>query len=968
MSFIKNICEIFMKMCEMEAKSNIFIDSDFYVCYNQNSNITIDNLLGGRKMKLVNGLLSSVEYGGRKFLLSDNIVIETDKGEYSLKDIEARFDGAAYVYSAQGAEFRLEYGCVKDSAFIFRKLTAVFSVQTVLKKVWIPAPDAECGFMYDTFVNASAAAFFRKGDTGLCMGFENPYCELEDGRLFFEPSLILNGGEVFECDLNFIGVYELFGEMIRPELGKTHVRANGRSHPRYRNPGEGIGLYFSEILEFNRYTAEYFDCDRKEFKFMTYDFFGNMPQHPKNDEEYKLYLEHIDAVCEMGCDTLLINPLCYQTIPTEDEKSVWEFFPEDTYAGDIFKYAREKGLKLGVYSGSAGNEGRSDSSINNYADIPAWKKTDVLGNVSKENCIASDEFVDWFIKVQINTIKKYGLDVWVWDPGPGNGFFCYSADHGHLPGKGDYKGFRNTLRIMKALKDACPGLYFQGFHGNKEFGLWGFKYIDQHEAFWENDVYVFNPMYDDISVDRVTANNIRQQSIWNYYYRFMPATLNHGIANRMVQAHWMMMFDLDYAVDFIGYEYALISALAAGGPITLMIPPRHPDAIKGYKEFYSKYIALAKDLFKYSKYTLPIGEQVGCGIDAVSKLHNNCGYIFAFNPFCQDHEFKFTVDRRSGFEDSGHRVHLLRTYPYNTYIGEYGFGDEVKTVVPGFGCIVIKVTSDREDFVCETPKPSLPRTLTSEGGVYSFEGSAAMRALLEEIQVEERAINVQEEYKRRFNRVNIAWSRPDRLWLNVACGEADPDSVIRVNGTVVDWTQDFLSHWGVSEKGVVFADITDAVRFDGNNEIELCGFSESSVYLHYPRPRRELIPDEAPAFVKQDMSAPVLDGSVTVTDVRLNSDNIMVPGELNTLTVTVNLPAEQLEGVYATNPITVSKTGFDLKRDMVLEYRDGVWTKTFNSGIRDGLIIDVEKIVVWAVTKDKRESRAYKLRFDWLLS
>ena len=73
---------------------------------------------------------------------------------------------------------------------------------------------------------------------------------------------------------------------------------------------------------------------------------------------------------------------------------------------------------------------------------------------------------------------------------------------------------------MKALKKAVPGLNYQGFHGNKEYGLWGFKYIDQHEAFWENEVYVMNPVFDDLSVDRVTADNIRQQSVWNYYFRF----------------------------------------------------------------------------------------------------------------------------------------------------------------------------------------------------------------------------------------------------------------------------------------------------------------------------------------------------------------------------------------------------------------------------------------------------------------
>ena len=70
--------------------------------------------------------------------------------------------------------------------------------------------------------------FSRCGDTGLCFGFENPYCNLEDNLLYFEPSLILKKGELFECDLNFYGAYEIYGEKIRPELNKSQIYTNGR--------------------------------------------------------------------------------------------------------------------------------------------------------------------------------------------------------------------------------------------------------------------------------------------------------------------------------------------------------------------------------------------------------------------------------------------------------------------------------------------------------------------------------------------------------------------------------------------------------------------------------------------------------------------------------------------------------------------------------------------------------------------
>ncbi len=917
-------------------------------------------------MKIRNGLIEELSYSGFTFPFTDDIFIQTKCKSYAFSKMQFTLENGVYICRTEDAEFSVRYKKVENTSFFNRSISVKFKNEAILTKISVSAPKECEGFMYDTFFNASAAAFFRCGDVGMCCGFENPYCKLSDGLLFFEPSIVLKKNELFECDLNFYGIYELQGELIRPELKKSQICVNGRYQPRYRNPSEGIPLYFSEIRRFGEYTENYFECSKKEFKFMVYDFFGNLPQRPSTEEEFNAYLEHIDACVAIGCDTILLNPLYPNKIPDASPESFWELFPENTDAKKIFDYAKSKGLKVGIYTGTAGNGIYGNSSMIPYADNSQWKKIDVCGHISSENCIADDDFVEWYIEVQKNTIKKYGLDLWSWDPGPGNGFFCHSEKHGHLPGKGQYKGFRNSLKVMAALKKAFPDLYYQGFHGNKEYGLWGFKYIDQHEAYWENEVYVMNPIFDDLSVDRATANNIRLQSTWNYYFRFMPTVLNHGISNRMIQANWMNMLELDSVFDYTGFKYALLSSIAYGGSITLTILPRKPESIKGFTEFYKRWIPFAKENFHVP--SIPFGHQVGCGIDAVSKLKDDQGYIFLFNPFPEDHEFKFALDSRIGLSDENVTYYTDMIYPHRKALGNSAYGESIRAVIPAYECVVLEISKSERESINDCVLPALPRALTadSEHG-YSFFAGNEIRKLLDKFAVSEKAIAVQQAYSEKFNRVNSCWSRPDRLWLFVKATRAEDDCFIKVNGKAVDWKQDFLAHNELNEKGMVFADITDEILWLKNNGIELHGFDETAVYLSYPRCENEQIPPVAKECNKVKYYAPLLSDDVKILSAKVNKDNIIIPDTENTVEVQVNLPYDALEGVYASVPISIGETGYELKRDMALEYRNGVWFKKFRSGKRIHLIIDDCKLSVWAVTKDQKESRTYCLPIEWKL-
>ena len=203
------------------------------------------------------------------------------------------------------------------------------------------------------------------------------------------------------------------------------------------------------------------------------------------------------------------------------------------------------------------------------------------------------------------------MDFWNWDPGLGNGFFCYSDKHGHIPGKGAYKGFKNTQKILKKIKKLERNVYLQAFHGMKEYGLWGMKYFDQHEAYWEQDPGFFATSYSDFSADRITANGMRLQAWWNMNYRFLPAAINHSLTNRMIQNCYNPDEYLRYLFDFQGYEFALMSALACGASITSPIIPYNLDSdyLKEYVEFYNKWIMWAKENFNFLKQGIAFGSQ-----------------------------------------------------------------------------------------------------------------------------------------------------------------------------------------------------------------------------------------------------------------------------------------------------------------------------------------------------------------------
>ncbi|MBQ0105552.1 MAG: hypothetical protein KBT47_05910 [Armatimonadetes bacterium] len=900
-----------------------------------------------------NGFISCFSGQGYSAIWDDSITITTDRKTYNLSETVPETKDSLYIYRTDDAEFRVSYKIGENPNFLKRKLSMKFKDKTRLLNISVSLPKIKDCFQYNTYVNASTAVFMREGDTGLCFGFENPYFSLRENCMGFEPNLILRDGEVFDCDSFFMGIYRLWGEKIDPELSVSKTKASERYVPRFRDPGEGYRLYFSEIKEFSDYCKEYFDIKNKKFFFMSYNNFSNLPQRPDKEYDVQVYKDHIDNCAELGIDAIIFNPLCRNKVPDQNENSFWELFPEGTYAKQLYDYSREKGLKTGMYMGVSENAFRSNSPLLNYADVKEWKKTDILGNISGENCLCSESFFDWYVKVCKNTIRKYDITVWCWDPGPGDGLYCYNEEHGHIAGKGEYKGFRKSLDVMRELKKEFPNLYIQGFYGNKKYGLWGFKYIDQHEGYWETHICCDIPIYRDLSTERFTADSVRFQSTRDYYFRFMHQTLNHGLCARMNQdCSYYYNIDTDLLFDHIGYRYNLLSAIACGGPVTLPVIPRHLDRIKGYTEFYRKWIKFAKDIFEYSKNTVVFGSQTHTkGAEGFAKIIDNEGYIFLVNSFPYPIETKFRLNERLGFRSDSKKLHSDLIYPYEEHIKEnMSFDEEISVVTEGYGIDIIRISEEKQSLNTTELSQPLPRFLKGDGE-YRFFADRKIKDIISAFDITEKEIKVGKEFNEKYKLTNYAWYRPDRLWLCVFNTENTPQAEINGEKTDLIWEK-YLS----DIKMTYYADITDYIHWEEENTISLS--EPSLVYLHYAKPENERKPDRGENIKNTYTVAPILDESVKITEADVNGNNIIYQEKDNILRCRVNLPYEELEGVYATS-VNAS--------DRALEYRNGEWILEFPSPLRIHYILDENKFNIWAVTKDGRQSPIYPLKIDWVL-
>lgn len=545
---------------------------------------------------------------------------------------------------------------------------------------------------YLTFWMAPTVEFIRYPKGGLFTGMENPFYKADMDEkgvaLSFEPGLILKAGEGYESEPQFMGVYRKSGVMIED---------NDRPF-RYPNGSGYIPIDRNESRTMRAFALDYLAPAQKGFLNINYQFFHPLPQMPSNDADKLYFTKAINTFADIGGDMIIFNPLHPYTKP-DAGRDYWNLLPEEgtATARQIADYAAGKGISYGFYMGCAAHGGEGNAAgLPFRPDRADWKKMDAEGRRATDNCIGCDEFYEWWFKVQDNTIKRYKLSNWSWDPSRGSAMNCYDETHGHIAGKGAYKGWRRCMELGSRLKASNPGLFIQAFYGTKQFGLWGLKDVDGHEVYNEQTACV-STHHTQISDDRQNADGLRFQNYWSMRFRFLPTVMGHPLVGRMSEGPWDR--DLVKACDSYGWQYSLMSALAISGSIMPAILPYETDLLPGYKEFYQKWTAWARENFDYVKYTEPFGEQVQPGaVDGYARIKGDHGFVFLFNGNPRPSEITFEVGDEINLQEKGD-YEFIELYPQDGGVivlddrgnSVFSSGQKAGITVPANSCKLLEL-------------------------------------------------------------------------------------------------------------------------------------------------------------------------------------------------------------------------------------------------------------------------------------
>lgn len=935
--------------------------------------------------------------------------------------VEKSRDRIAYFFQfTTSRTIRLEYFLRPEAAYVERFLTVSAGNEPVTlvciesgRTTFSSAPGEV--LVYDTFWNASTVTFIRWEKSGLFCGIENPFFKTTHSgatvSFKYEPSLILGSSETYRSDSQFIGIYGRSGKVI----SDYHPQTIYGHRPRFRNPDGHKALDLCEIRAMQRFAADYLDVSLNDFKFINYHFFYPLPQMPLPDTpEEKLLLKVVQTFGDLGGDLFMFNPMYPYSLPVENDTSYWEFGPDGSSSKKIMDEAGTRNIGSGFYSGCGRYGAKGNASALPFVpERTDWKKTDEKQNRAAENCMACDEFADWWFRVQNNTIVKYGLKLWSWDPGPGNGKFCFNQNHGHLPGKGEYKGWRNASLVMQRLKENHPDLFLMAFYGRKEYGLWGFKYFDQHESYWELTIPYGSSIHPDLHADRVNAG-IRMQGWWNQNFRFMPPQINHVLAHRIQEGFWDPRLPL--AWDHIGWKYSLVSGLASGGGIMTVILPENLDDVPGMKEFYAKWLKWGRDNFYLSKYDVAFGEQLRIGgIDGRARISQGHGFIFLCNQNPRPTRISFNLNEEIGLYQDG-TWSLREAYPHegNFFFddghsgGIFKTGDTIECVVPAYQIVLMELTTVKtgqkvvipdmdllKDHLTEkyaAPVRFLDHWTTVNGEEYSFpfHDSACNIELTTSFFADEKIQRLLEAsrphnlddyeslipaWKNEFPD-NFAWARPDRLWLVIPSANAarvkDPE--LSVNGKNIT-----VECHLIGRPIIHYADITDFISWNRENKIVLqFGHIEQNQflgpYLDYPEfddsvpdgaglcsltpvlysnsivYNRVIDPDKPACIMDEAGRGPVIQNAEMVPD-------FFYPGQKVRISVKLSRPSEEIETVMISLPYADAEMTFN--KDA------GNWEIQYTPGGREGLIMDVSFLRVWAIAKNGCISESADIPINW---
>jgi len=367
-------------------------------------------------------------------------------------------------------------------------------------------------------------------------------------------------------------------------------------------------------------------------------------------------------------------------------------FTSDFVAPKVFEDYIAYGRKIGVYVNSF-----SLPSIW-FNNKPEWGAIDDEGKPCeylfgrKASCAASDEYMQFMLKLYFHVFDKYEPRWWGWDGRwmnywevlqyrPGTKAVgadpCYAKNHGHLPGESSYKEWRNILRFQSQIRQRYPRMCLEAYLGLKRGGPWALRYPNGDDNYFETS----------------GADMNRMQCWHNQNDRFRPVYKNYAAL---------------FGGDPASFRFSLLSTISASsycqiGPgFNGLALEENREFMKRWRDWASvnlKHLKVKRDLFNCPGYS---------PVDGSAHIIRDKGFIFLFlaGAFSPNAEIRKRVESRTqavwasvpinrwiGLKISEGGVYkITEIYPRaGRVLGAYRYGDEFIYQMPKDSAVVLSL-------------------------------------------------------------------------------------------------------------------------------------------------------------------------------------------------------------------------------------------------------------------------------------
>ena len=210
--------------------------------------------------------------------------------------------------------------------------------------------------------------------------------------------------------------------------------------------------------------------------------------------------------------------------------------------------------------------------------------------------------------------------------------------------------------------------------------------------------------------------------------------------------------------------------------------------------------------------------------------------------------------------------------------------------------------------------------------------------------------------------------------------------IINLNGKIIPGLKVIAETYGITSCSGWYADITENTIWETENRLELTIMCKQDAVwmgpsLFYPeQPETTLVVsgnhlEMEPVFMGerfglQQRRRPPLEGERHPTVTAAWTDEPFSSYGNTTLYAGINLPFDDVEGVYFSAQITIGSLGRkSAYSDLAMKYNPdlNIWFYTVQMGRRNMLILDAPKLYVWVVSKSGAIGDIYSVPIQWKL-